>query len=168
MAILLGAFLILGITPGPKMLGEHLNVVFAMAWTVAIANLIGAVQMLVFAKQIARIAFLRSSILIPLIVLFVVLGSYTTSGSMGDLVITLIFGVLGFFMNRYKYPKAPLVLGLVLGRIAEVNFNISYKLFGLGFLLRPFTIIFSLLVLWALIGPVIKSYRTGRKETLVP
>ena len=164
MAILLGAFLVLGITPGPKMLKDHLPTVFAMAWTVAIANIIGAGQTMLFAKWMARLAFLRTSILIPLILVFVALGSYTSSNSMGDLVVTLFFGVFGYFMGVYKYPKGPLVLGLVLGRIAEVNFNISYKLYGDKFLMRPFTLLFSLLVLWAIIGPVMKSYLKKRKE----
>lgn len=166
MAILLGAFLILGITPGPKMLKDHLPTVFAMAWTVAIANIIGAAQTLVFAKWMARCAFVRTSLLVPLILVFVVLGSYTSSNSMGDLAITLIFGILGYFMSRYKYPKGPLVLGLVLGRIAEVNFNISYKLYGLKFLMRPFTSIILLLVVWAILGPVIKSYMKKRREAV--
>ncbi len=167
MAILLGAFLILGITPGPKMLTDHLPTVFAMAWTVAIANIIGAAQTLVFVKWMARCAFVRTSLLVPLILVFVVLGSYTATNSMGDLVITLIFGILGYFMSRYKYPKGPLVLGLVLGRIAEVNFNISYKLYGAKFLMRPFTCIILLLVVWALLGPIIKSYWKKRKEATV-
>ena len=163
MAILLGAFLVMGITPGPKMLGQNLPVVFAMAWTVAIANIIGAAQTLAFAKWMARLAFLRSSLLIPLILIFVALGSFTSSSSMGDLILTLIFGVLGYFMKVYDYSKAPLVLGLVLGRIAEGNFNLSYNLFGLGFLTRPITMILSLLVLWALIGPILKRAREKGK-----
>lgn len=164
MAILLGAFLILGLTPGPKMLREHLSLVFAMAWTLAIANVIGAVQTLVFAKPMARLTFLRGSLLIPLVLLFAVLGSFTTSNSMGDLMVTLVFGILGYFMKEYGYPKAPLVLGLVLGRIAEVNLHISYTLFGLGFLLRPITFVLLLLVLWSVIGPVISLLRRRRGE----
>ncbi len=167
MAILLGAFLILGITPGPKMLTDHVPTVFAMAWTVAIANIIGAAQTLVFAKRMARCAFIRTSVLVPVILVFVMLGSYTSTNSMGDLVITLIFGILGYFMSRYKYPKGPLVLGLVLGRIAEVNFNISYKLYGVNFLMRPFTSLILLLVVWALLGPIMKSYVKKRKEATV-
>ena len=85
---------------------------------------------------------------------------------MGDLVLTLIFGVLGYFMKVYGYHKAPIVLGLVLGRIAEGNFNLSYNLFGLRFLYRPITMILSLLVLWALIGPIIKHYKEKRKGIL--
>ncbi len=164
MAILLGAFLILGITPGPKMLHEHLPVVFAMAWTVAIANVIGAAQTLFLAKWMARVVFLRSSLLIPVILVFIALGSYTTSNSMGDLVLTLVFGILGYFMKVYDYSKAPVVLGLVLGKIAEGNFNLSYNLWGLSFLTRPITFFIALLVLWALVSPLIKAYRERQKE----
>lgn len=164
MAILLGAFLILGITPGPKMLNNYLPVVFAMAWTVAIANVIGAAQTMLFAKSMARLAFMRSGMLIPLILVFVALGSYTTNNSMGDLVVTLVFGLVGYFMKVYGYSKAPLVLGLVLGRIAEGNFNLSYSLYRINFLYRPLTLIIALLVVWALIGPFFKQYRARRRE----
>ncbi len=164
MAILLGAFLILGITPGPKMLSQHLPVVFALAWTMAIANVIGAFLAMIFAKQMARLAFLRTSMLIPIILVFVALGSFTTSSSMGDLMVTLVFGFLGYFMKVYGFPKAPLVLGLVLGRIAEGNFNLSYDLYGLSFLLRPMTLIILLLVIWSLVGPAVKTYWAKRKE----
>jgi TctA family transporter len=164
MAILLSAFLILGITPGPKMLNQHLPLVFALAWTVAIANIIGAFQTMLFAKQMARLAFLRTSMLIPIILVFVALGSYTTSSSMGDLAVTLLFGILGYFMKVYGFPKAPLVLGLVLGRIAEGNFNLSYDLYGLRFLLRPLTLVILLLVIWSLLGPVVRKFREKQKE----
>jgi len=164
MALILGAFLILGVTPGPKMLSQHLPLVFAMAWTIAIANIIGAAQAMIFAKQMARLAFLRTSMLIPLILVFVSLGSFTASNSMGDLLVTLIFGILGYLMKVYGYPKAPLVLGLVLGRIAEGNFNLSYDLYGLGFVKRPMTFLILLLIIWSLFGPIIKGMLKREKE----
>jgi TctA family transporter len=163
MAILLGAFLILGVAPGPKMLNEHLPVVFAMAWILAIANVIGAVQTLIFAKQMARVTFIRGTVLIPLILLCGVLGSYTTSDSMGDLVVTFIFGLLGYYMKAYNYPRAPLVLGLILGRIAEINLHFSYAMFGMAFLTRPFTLLFLALVLWTIFSPLIKRLRNRKK-----
>lgn len=164
MALILGAFLILGVTPGPKMLNQHLPTVFGMAWTVAIANVIGAAVTLVLAKWMAKAASIRTSILLPVIMVFIAMGSYTASNSMGDLVITLIFGVVGYFMKVYDYPKAPFVLGLVLGRIAEGNFNLSYDLYGFGFMTRPITFFIFLLVLWALIGPIIKLHKEKREE----
>ncbi len=164
MALILGAFLILGVTPGPKMFSQHLPLVFAMAWTIAIANIIGAAQAMVFAKQMARLAFLRTSMLIPLILVFVSLGSFTASNSMGDLLVTLIFGILGYLMKVYGYPKAPLVLGLVLGRIAEGNFNLSYDLYGLNFLKRPMTFLILLLIIWSLFGPIVKKMVKREKE----
>ena len=163
MAILLGAFLILGVAPGPKMLNEHLPVVFAMAWILAIANLIGAIQTLIFAKQMARVTFIRGTVLIPLILLCGVLGSYTTSDSMGDLAVTFIFGLLGYYMKVYNYPRAPLVLGLILGRIAEINLHFSYAMFGMAFLTRPFTLLFLALVLWTIFSPLIKRLRNRTK-----
>jgi putative tricarboxylic transport membrane protein len=164
MAIILGAFLILGVTPGPKMLNQHLPVVFAMGWTLAIANVIGAAVTLVFAQWMAKAASVRSGILVPIILVFIAMGSYTASNSIGDLLVTLIFGILGYFTKVYDYPKAPFVLGLVLGRIAEGNFNLSYDLYGLGFITRPITFVIFLMVVWALADPIIKHYRKKREE----
>jgi putative tricarboxylic transport membrane protein len=112
----------------------------------------------------ARLAFLRTSMLIPLILVFVSLGSFTASNSMGDLLVTLIFGILGYLMKVYGYPKAPLVLGLVLGRIAEGNFNLSYDLYGLNFLTRPMTFLILLLIIWSLFGPIVKNKLKREKE----
>jgi putative tricarboxylic transport membrane protein len=166
MAILLGAFVVLGITPGPKMLNEHLPIVFAMAWTLAIANIVGALETLIFARPMARVTFVRGSLLISPILICAMLGSFSASNSMADLVVLFVFGVIGYFMKLYGYPKAPLVLAMILGRIAEVNFQISYTLFGPRFLLRPFTFLISLLVLWTLLSPLVKRLWKKRKEVM--
>ncbi|GAB6153810.1 tripartite tricarboxylate transporter permease [Desulfosporosinus burensis] len=164
MAILLGAFLILGLTPGPKMLTENLPLVFNMAWTIALANIFGAGLGLLLANEMAKLTYLRSSIIVPLVLMFAVLGAYGTSNSMGDLAVVFAFGVLGYFLKKYGYPKAPLIMGLVLGKMAEVNLNMSWDLYGINFLYRPITMILLICVMITVFFPLFKHYMARRKE----
>lgn len=163
MAVLLGAFLILGLTPGPKMLTEHLPLVFNMAWTIAVANIFGAGLGLLLANQMAKLSYLRASLIVPLVLMFAMLGAYGTHNSMGDLFIVYIFGILGYFLKKFKYPMAPLIMGLVLGEMAEVNLNTSWDLYGINFLMRPITLILFIAVLLTVATPLIKKYLANKK-----
>lgn len=157
MAILLGAFIILGVAPGPKMLTEYLHVTFSMAWVLAIANIIGVGFGLLLANPLAKLTYLPVPYIVPVIMTFATLGAYSTSRDYGDLVVALLFGLGGYAMSKYRFPKAPLILGLILGEIAEINLHISYTLFGLGFLLRPITLILLLATLTAIFYMPVKS-----------
>ena len=146
MAILLGAFLLVGLQPGPEMLAQHLDVTFAMVWILVIANIITAGVSFLFLNQLARITFVRGGLLIPFLMLFIFLGSFTAHNSINDIVCTIIFGTLGYFMVLFKWPRPPFVLGLVLGGIAENNLWISTSAYGPSWMLQP-----TILVLFAII-----------------
>ncbi len=167
MAILLGAFLILGLTPGPKMLVEHLPLVFNMAWTIAIANVFGAGLGLVLANQMAKLTYLRNSIIVPLVLLFGIIGGYGIHNSLGDIVVVFVFGVIGYYMKKYDYPKAPLIMGLVLGKMAETNLNMAYDLYGPAFLARPITAILFVIFLFTLGYPLVKGLIGARRKESV-
>ncbi|MHB0870424.1 MAG: tripartite tricarboxylate transporter permease, partial [Chloroflexota bacterium] len=111
-------------------------------------------------------------VLIPLILLFVLLGAYTVGGAMVDLWIMFVFGVVGYLMRKFDYPPAPMVLALVLGPVMERNLKLSLTLSDgsmLIFFQRPITlIIFGLIVLslgWPLL---VKAFTKGRAEIEVP
>jgi len=159
MAILLGGFLILGVVPGPDMLTKHLTVTTSMVWTLIVSNIITVAASLFFLNQLAKITYVRGALLIPFIVLLAFLGSYTTNNSIGDLFVTLFFGILGYFMVLYGWPRAPLVLGLVLGEIAENYLFISVSRYGASFLLRPIVILLLLLSILAAAYPTIQERR---------
>lgn len=160
MAILLGAFLIQGIVPGRQMLNEHLDLVFSMAWTVAIANVIGCMILLPSCVHISRLIYLRGSLLIPIILMFAMLGSYTTANDINDLVFASLIGIAGYILIKVlDYPPAPLLLGLVLGQIAEKNLMIALKLYGGGLFLRPISLTLLLIIVFVLLLPVVKLFR---------
>lgn len=164
MAILLGAFLILGLTPGPPMLKDHLDLVWSMVWVLVIANLIGAGACLASSRAFAFLTTVRASLLVPFILTFALVGSYLTTGQLGDLVVTLVMGLVGYAMKKFKYPRAPLILGLILGEIAENNLHISLRIWGLGFLSRPITLVLLVLTIISVLYPVWRGLirREGR------
>ena len=147
MAILLGAFLIQGITPGPSMLTDKLHITFAMMWTVMIANIIGAGLLMMWSKQLAKVTFIRSELIIPAIVLFVFMGSWMSGSVMGDWYLFLILGLLGLIMRYAGWPRAPLVLGFVLGSIMETALDITLQRYTWDWMLRPVSGVIAALAL---------------------
>ena len=159
MALLLGALLIVGLNPGPEMLKQHLNVTFAMVWILIIANIIVASLCFLILNQLAALTFIRGSLLIPFLLLFVFIGSFTANNSLNDLTVTLIFGVLGYFMVLLGWPRPPLILGLILGKIAENYLWISTAAYGAKWLLFPSIIILILITIGVVAYPTIKERR---------
>jgi TctA family transporter len=111
MAILLGAFYIQGIKPGPDMLNNNLWLIFSMAWTVAIANILAAAVCMAFANRMARVALLPGDTLFPVVLILCGIGAYCTRNALGDLVVTAIFGFVGYAMKKYQWPRPVVISG---------------------------------------------------------
>lgn len=159
MAILLSGFLIMGLTPGPDMLTKHLSITFSMVWTLVIANVITVLLCLTVLDQIAKVTYVRGSLIIPFILLLVFIGSYTANGQIADLVVTLIFGLLSYFMVRYGWPRPPFVLGFVLGKVMETYFFISVARYGFAWLSQPMVAVLIMLMLLVIAYPYLRQYR---------
>src|SRR5690349_12837925 len=118
-AVLMGAFLQQGLTPGPTLFTEHSDV----AWAIIASLFIGNVILLVLNVPLVRVwtAILRipQKILTALILLFLVVGAYTINYSVFDVFVMILFGVVGLVMRRLDIPLAPLVLTVVLGPLME-------------------------------------------------
>ena len=162
MAILLGAFLIQGIVPGPDLLdpAKHLTLTFSFVWVIVIANIITVAVCFVFLNQLAKITFVKGAFLIPFLLLLIYLGGFTVKNSFGDMILVLIFGALGWLMIQFDWQRPPLLLGLVLGTIAERNLFISMRAYGTEWLMHPGVIIIGLLIL----GAIVYSLLQIRKE----
>ena len=163
MAILLGAFIMVGLVPGQEMLTKHLDLVFSMVWVLVFANIIGVLMSLAFVGALARITFIRISAIIPFILAFALLGSFLATSNFADLIVTLIFGVIGYGMKVFKFPRGPMTLGIVLGKLSENYLHLSMNLYGIYFLFRPIT-----LILIAIIAGTIfyQMHRRSRMERL--
>jgi TctA family transporter len=159
MAILLGAFLIMGLHPGPDMLTKHLAVTYSMVWTLVIANVITVIACLALLPYLAYVTKIRGSVIIPFLLLLVFVGSYTANKQIADLLVTLGCGALGYLMVRFEWPRAPLVLGFVLGKLAETYLFISMARYGYGWLGQPLVIVLMVLIALVVAYPYIQERR---------
>ncbi|MDP4595103.1 MAG: tripartite tricarboxylate transporter permease [Beijerinckiaceae bacterium] len=140
MSILLGAFLIHGLRPGPEMLTTKLTFTYSLVWTLVIANLAGALALMLWSRQIAKIVFLRANLIVPAIILFSFMGAWMNKSQLGDWITLLVFGVIGIWFKHAGWPRPPVILGFVLGPIMEANLDISLQAVGWGFVTRPLVI----------------------------
>ena len=163
MAILLGAFLIQGLVPGPAMVTTHLNVTYSMVWSIALANILGAGLCFLFSGQFARLATLRYTLILPLVMSIVFVGAFQGSRAWGDLYALFAFGVLGWTMKRLRWPRPPLILGFVLGALIERYMFISTARYGYEWLFRPIVVVLLALSLLGLLRPLISEYLASRR-----
>ncbi len=162
MAILLGAFLIHGLQPGPEMLTKHLDITYSMVWSVAVANVLGAGICFAFSDQFAKIALVRFSILMPLILSIVFIAAFQGSRKWGDIYAVFTFGLIGWIMKRLKWPRPPLILGVVLGDIVERYLFVSINLYGAAWLLNPGVIVLFSMSIIGIFGPFVREVKASR------
>ena len=159
MAILLGAFMIHGLVPGPDMLGKNLHVTYSMVWSIAMANILGAGLCYLFSEQFAKLATLRYTLILPSVLGIIYIGAFQGSRNWGDLWTLLIFGLLGWTMKQLKWPRPPLVLGLVLGDIIERYLFISIQRYGVSWFMRPIVMGIFAISLLGLLRPLMQDLR---------
>ena len=118
-AVLLGAFVIQGLQPGPLLYKEHMDLVYAVFASMIVAQFlmqfIGMAGMRFFAKVI----LIENSILMPMILVLSMIGSYAMRGNVFDVGLTIVFGIVGYIMQKYDFPLSPILLALILGPMAE-------------------------------------------------
>lgn len=159
-AILLGALLIHGVSPGPLLISHHPELFWGVIASMYIGNFILLILNLPFVPLFANILRIPKRILLPLIILFCITGMYTVNNSIPDVWMMLLFGALGFMMRKWAYEGAPLLLALVLGPRLEVAFRqslmISHGDFGI-FITRPISMVFLLATGLFLAIPLIRA-----------
>src|SRR5690348_1458339 len=160
MAILLGAFLIHGLVPGPDMLTKNLSITYAMVWSVALANILGAGLCYAFSPQFAKLATLRYTLILPAVLGIVYIGAFEATRQWGDLFTLLFFGLVGWLMKQFKWPRPPLILGVVLGDTIERYLFISIERYGLSWMLRPIVVLLFALAILGLVRPFLQDIRS--------
>jgi putative tricarboxylic transport membrane protein len=154
MTLLLGAFLLHGLTPGPDMLGRNLNVTYSIIWSLTLANVIGGTICVFGAKYLAKVAELRHEVLLPLVMPIVFIATFQATRSWGDLYFLLAFGIVGWIMKQLHWPRPPMVLGFVIGEIFERYLFLSNEIYGTSWLLRPIVLVIGVVIAWALYRPL--------------
>ena len=168
MAILLGAFLIHGLVPGPDMLTKNLDITYAMVWSIALANILGAGMCYAFSPQFAKLSVVRFSLILPAVLGIVYIGAFEATRQWGDLYSLLAFGLLGWIMKQFKWPRPPLILGVVLGDTIERYLFISVERYGITWFARPVVAILFLIAIIGLVRPFLQDVRIhgGLKKML--
>jgi hypothetical protein len=169
MAILLGAFIIQGIVPGPDMLlpppKGKLDLTYSFVWVIILSNFITVAICFLFLKPLAKVTQVRGGIIIPLILILIYLGAFAEKNAFEDMIVVLFFGALGWIMEKLAWPRPPVLLGLVLGPLAENRLFLSTDNYGWGWTARPGVIAIFILTLIGIFYPIIKSRRESRQKT---
>ncbi|HSR13684.1 MAG TPA: tripartite tricarboxylate transporter permease [Thermodesulfobacteriota bacterium] len=157
LAILMGALMIHGVTPGPRLLEEHPRIFWGVVGSMYVGNAMLLLLNLPLIGLWVRLLKVPYSILFPFIFLFCLIGAYTVGNNVQDVFIMILFGVLGYLMKKYEYEPAPLVLAFVLGPMFENALRQSLILSGGNpsiFLYRPIAAIFLAISFILLASPL--------------
>jgi len=161
-ALLLGAFIIQGLVPGPDMLlpppKGHLDLTFSFVWIIVVSNIITAAICFLFLNPLARITHIRGSLLMPLILPLIYLGAFAEKNAFQDLLVVLAFGLLGWVMVKLDWQRPPLLLGLVLGPLMENRLFLSTDNYGSAWLWRPGVLFISLVILAGIFYPLLREW----------
>ena len=139
-AVLLGSFIMHGLTPGPTLMQKNPEFVWGVIASMFIGNTILLIMNLPLANAWARITMIPFKILLPNIIIIMIVGAYSLSNSLFDVVAMLGFGILGYFMKKVDFPLAPVLLAFVLGKILESSLLKSLTIFSgsmMPFFQRP-------------------------------
>ena len=147
MAVFLGGMVLIGIEPGPSMVGSNLSVTYSIIWSLAIANIMGAGICLMLAMPIAKLTQIRFQFLAPFMIALICFAAFQATRSLADLVALIGIGVLGVFLKRFGWPRPALLIGYVLSSQAETFFYQAMQFYSWGFLTRPGVVIIAVLTL---------------------
>ena len=157
LAILMGALMVHGVTPGPRLLVDYPRIFWGVVGSMYIGNVMLLVLNLPLIGMWVRLLKVPYSILFPFIFLFCLIGAYTVGNNVQDIYIMILFGILGYLMKKYDYAPAPLVLAFILGPMFENAFRQSLIISGgspLIFLTRPIAAAFLLISFVFLVYPL--------------
>jgi putative tricarboxylic transport membrane protein len=166
-AMLLAALALHGLTPGPAMMTTHLHLVFVLIWSLFFSNWLTSLLGLAVVSPLTRLTVLRTQALVPVILGLSTLGAYVYRQSVADVLAAYLFGALGYFMRRYDWPRVPLVIGLVLGPLFEVNLHLALRLQELGriaFWSRPIVLALATLTAVSLLLPYLMQARDAAAQ----
>ena len=159
MAVLLGAFMIHGLVPGPDMLTKNLQLTYTMVWSIALANVLGAGLCFAFSGYFAKLATLRYTLILPLILVVMYVGAFQANRNWGDLYSLVLLGIFGWIMKQLKWPRPPLILGFILGDIIERYMFISIQRYGWSWMMQPLVLILFAMSALALLKPFYEDVR---------
>ena len=165
-AVMLGALMILGLQPGPLLFQQHADIAWTVIASMFLGNVVCAFINIPLASVLVRVLSVPTKILYPLIMAMALIGVYTINFSVVDFVLLVIFGLVGYFMKKYKVPTSPLILAVVVGVSMEQSFRQSMMLSDgdVSILFRsPICWVLFFLTIFSIIWPFISEWRKKKK-----
>lgn len=167
-AVIIGGFLVHGLQPGPMLFINQPKLMYSIFLAMLLANFLMLFAGLGVAKVFSNFRRIRYSILGPCIFIFAAIGSYGIRNDPVDLWIMFFFGVIGYFMKKYNYPIAPMIIGLVLGNLTEISLRRGLRMLDYdlsAFLFRPIAgIILAIAVISILYSIIRKKPKVLEEE----
>jgi Uncharacterized protein conserved in bacteria len=171
-AILLSAFMIQGITPGPLMMTQHSALFWALIASMYIGNVMLLVLNLPMVGLFAKVSYIQPKVLMPIVMIFCFIGAYSVRSSMFDVIVMIVFGIFGYLLRKAKMEPSPLVLGVILGPVLESSLRQSTLIFHgdlTQFFARPISctllVIAFLITVWPLIGKLFRRKASREKAS---
>ena len=164
-AILIGALMIHSIQPGPTLFLTNNDIVWGMIAACLLANILMWLMMTSSVKHIAKLIYLPRGFVLPIVMMFCVIGSYALNNTMFDVWVMLGFGVIGFLLEKARIPLGPFVIGFVLAPLAEEKLRSGLMMTAGDFspiFTRPFPLAFTLIAVALLLWPIIADWRRKR------
>lgn len=154
MAVFLGGMVLLGLQPGPNMVTTDLGLTYTIAWTLAIASIVGAFICFLLAAPIARLTFVPFNLIAPAMIMLICFAAFQARRDLTDLLVLFAIGILGIFLRRFGWPRPAFLIGFVLSGQVESYLYQALQFYGWGFLQRPGVLIIGALAVGSLLMAV--------------
>jgi putative tricarboxylic transport membrane protein len=172
MAVFMGILIVHGMQPGPLMLVDHQVEIYGLIWALTASCVLASFTGLMLVKPLSHVTLLDAQILVPIVLCVAFAGSYAIDMTIENVVVTAVFGFIGYLMIRFDYPRLTIVIALVLGASAERNFHQS-MLMSDGkwsiYLNRPICVVLLAATIALLVVPVVRAMlsQTANRKILV-
>ena len=165
-AVLIGGMMIHGLVPGPQLFLNNPEIIYGIYFSVFFSSLVMISVLIAFMRPLSRVVDVPSSILLPILLVLAATGTYALNNRVFDVVVMCLMGGLGYIFDRFRYPLAPLVLGLVLGPLIEGNFRKMVGQYGDAMPLFTQPVAATFLAL-AVVSVVFSLYRRRKSGTVL-
>jgi putative tricarboxylic transport membrane protein len=166
-AVLMAAMIIHGIRPGPMIMVENPQFVYDVVAMMLFATIGILIYGLVLTRLLVQVLRVPQHLIVPIIFVLCTVGAFAISGRLFDVYVMLVFGLIGFFLRRFGYPIAPLVLGIVLGDLLEKNLRRALLLSDgdpTPFFTRPISALFAALLVGTIVWKLVSLKRAPRAK----
>ncbi|OGP89029.1 MAG: hypothetical protein A2156_05125 [Deltaproteobacteria bacterium RBG_16_48_10] len=161
-AIILGAMVMHGLQPGPQLINTQSVLVYGLIMSLFLSQVVMVIAAVAAGYSISGVLSLPNRILVPVVSIFCIVGSFAIRNTVFDIYLMFTFGLIGWLMRKTGFPPVAMVLGVVLGPIADAELTRSFMRFGddfyFYFFTRPISLALCIVIIIGLVGPIFYSY----------